>query len=120
MISREFFTYMNLITCLECAITCLISVMTLLATLKYPSMTALLICGFSFHFLPINFIYIIEPKSCPVYIIHGTDDDIVPFYHGESLFNLLPDACKTVPFWARGERNHTSMCLMIVLSRLSY
>lgn len=40
---------------------------------------------------------------CPVYVIHGTQDEIVPFYHGEALFNLLPDSSKTVPFWARGQ-----------------
>ncbi|KAL7467176.1 hypothetical protein ACHAXS_007424 [Conticribra weissflogii] len=44
----------------------------------------------------------VKDVSCPVYVIHGTDDEIVPFYHGESLFNLLPDSSKTVPFWARG------------------
>ena len=37
-----------------------------------------------------------------MYIIHGTQDEIVPFYHGEALFNLLPNASRTVPFWARG------------------
>eukprot|EP00804_Cyclotella_cryptica_P028885 CCRYP_008456-RD/>CCRYP_008456-RD protein AED:0.27 eAED:0.27 QI:381/1/1/1/0.5/0.4/5/1028/671 len=40
--------------------------------------------------------------TCPVYVIHGTQDEIVPFYHGEALFNLIPDSSKTVPFWARG------------------
>jgi len=44
----------------------------------------------------------VKDLTCSVYVIHGTDDEIVPFYHGESLFNLLPDSSKTVPFWARG------------------
>ena len=39
---------------------------------------------------------------CPVYIIHGSNDEVVPFYHGETLFQTLPDKAKTVPFWARG------------------
>ena len=39
---------------------------------------------------------------CPVYVIHGSEDTIVPFYHGQTLFQTLPDKCKTVPFWARG------------------
>lgn len=39
---------------------------------------------------------------CPVYIIHGTEDGIVPFYHGEGLFNALPDTSKAAPFWAKG------------------
>ena len=39
---------------------------------------------------------------CPVYVIHGSDDTIVPFHHGQTLFQTLPDSSKTVPFWARG------------------
>ena len=39
---------------------------------------------------------------CPVYMIHGSNDAIVPFYHGQTLFQTLPDSSKTVPFWARG------------------
>lgn len=37
-----------------------------------------------------------------MYVIHGSNDAIVPFYHGETLFQNLPDPTKTVPFWARG------------------
>jgi hypothetical protein len=37
-----------------------------------------------------------------VYIIHGDKDAIVPFYHGQTLFQNLPDPTKTVPFWAQG------------------
>mmetsp|Transcript_32659 Transcript_32659/g.68981 ORF Transcript_32659/g.68981 Transcript_32659/m.68981 type:complete len:781 (+) Transcript_32659:740-3082(+) len=40
--------------------------------------------------------------TCPVYVIHGSNDAIVPFYHGQTLFQTLPDSSKTVPFWARG------------------
>ncbi|KAL7551604.1 hypothetical protein ACHAWF_014797 [Thalassiosira exigua] len=40
--------------------------------------------------------------TCPVYVIHGSQDAIVPFYHGQRLFQALPDSSKTVPFWARG------------------
>ena len=39
---------------------------------------------------------------CPVYVIHGSHDAIVPFYHGQTLFQSLPDTSKVVPFWARG------------------
>jgi hypothetical protein len=35
-------------------------------------------------------------------MIHGSNDAIVPFYHGQTLFQTLPDSSKTVPFWARG------------------
>ena len=37
-----------------------------------------------------------------MYIIHGTEDGIVPFYHGKGLFNALPDTSKATPFWAKG------------------
>ena len=37
-----------------------------------------------------------------MYVIHGSNDAIVPFYHGQTLFQTLPDSSKTVPFWARG------------------
>lgn len=40
--------------------------------------------------------------TCPVYIIHGSNDSIVPFYHGQTLFQTLPDTTKCVPFWAQG------------------
>ena len=45
---------------------------------------------------------IISLHRCPVYIIHGTEDGIVPFYHGKGLFNALPDTSKATPFWAKG------------------
>jgi fermentation-respiration switch protein FrsA (DUF1100 family) len=38
--------------------------------------------------------------DCPVLVIHGTKDSIVPFSHGEQLFNLAPEAwrsCLWVP-----------------------
>ncbi len=42
------------------------------------------------------------PTRCPVYVIHGSHDAIVPFYHGQTLFESLPDTSKVVPFWAHG------------------
>ena len=41
-------------------------------------------------------------KQMPACIIHGTEDEIVPYYHGQGLFNELPDTSKAVPFWASG------------------
>lgn len=41
-------------------------------------------------------------NRCPVYVIHGRNDAIVPYYHGQTLFETLTDSSKTVPFWARG------------------
>ncbi|KAL9179058.1 hypothetical protein ACHAXT_000100 [Thalassiosira profunda] len=40
--------------------------------------------------------------TCPAYVIHGSNDGIVPFYHGQTLFQNIPDTSKMVPFWARG------------------
>ena len=41
-------------------------------------------------------------SRCPAYVIHGSNDGIVPFYHGQTLFQNIPDTSKMVPFWARG------------------
>ena len=50
----------------------------------------------------IRFRFFFISNRCPTYIIHGTEDEIVPYYHGEGLFNALPDTSKAVPFWANG------------------
>jgi len=49
-------------------------------------------CGFSLTmcgdaFPNVDFVEGID--NCPVYIIHGTDDEIVPFYHGCALYDAL-------------------------------
>ena len=44
-----------------------------------------------------------------MYVIHGSNDGIVPFYHGQTLFQSLPNSSKTVPFWARGA-GHSKTC----------
>eukprot|EP00571_Detonula_confervacea_P006922 CAMPEP_0172320182 /NCGR_PEP_ID=MMETSP1058-20130122/39872_1 /TAXON_ID=83371 /ORGANISM="Detonula confervacea, Strain CCMP 353" /LENGTH=526 /DNA_ID=CAMNT_0013035395 /DNA_START=194 /DNA_END=1774 /DNA_ORIENTATION=+ len=41
----------------------------------------------------------------PIYLIHGTDDEVVPFNHGEALYELIMDKRKRKhfpPFWANG------------------
>uniref|UniRef100_A0A7S4I6B9 Serine aminopeptidase S33 domain-containing protein n=1 Tax=Odontella aurita TaxID=265563 RepID=A0A7S4I6B9_9STRA len=40
--------------------------------------------------------------NCPIYIIHGTEDEIVPFYHGENLYKAVSEHCAAMPFWAEG------------------
>jgi len=40
--------------------------------------------------------------QCPVFIIHGTQDEVVPFWHGEDLFLALPQAWRAKPFWVEG------------------
>lgn len=40
--------------------------------------------------------------ECPVFIVHGTMDNVVPFDHGQTLYNRLPSALRAEPFWAEG------------------
>jgi len=42
------------------------------------------------------------PPTCRVFIMHGTEDGIVPFAHGKALYDALPSSCKSRPFWAQG------------------
>lgn len=45
----------------------------------------------------------IADVRCPVLIIHGTDDEVVPFKHGQMLYDLIPEHLKVFqPFWAKG------------------
>ena len=39
---------------------------------------------------------------CPVFIVHGTQDEVVPFRHGEELFLALPQPWRAKPFWVDG------------------
>ena len=39
---------------------------------------------------------------CPVFIVHGTQDEVVPFWHGEELFLSLPQEWRAKPFWVEG------------------
>lgn len=40
--------------------------------------------------------------KCPVFIIHGTQDEVVPFWHGEDLFTAVPQQWRAKPFWVDG------------------
>ena len=40
--------------------------------------------------------------QCPVFIVHGTQDEVVPFWHGEELFLALPQEWRAKPFWVEG------------------
>jgi fermentation-respiration switch protein FrsA (DUF1100 family) len=40
--------------------------------------------------------------SCPVFVIHGTRDEIVPFWHGEELFLAVPVPLRAKPNWVQG------------------
>ena len=39
---------------------------------------------------------------CPVLIIHGTRDEVVPFWHGDQLLQKFPDEYRAEPFWVDG------------------
>jgi abhydrolase domain-containing protein 17 len=40
--------------------------------------------------------------SCPLLVIHGTRDEIVPFWNGESLFFAAPVKWRARPMWIDG------------------
>lgn len=44
----------------------------------------------------------ISEVKCPVFIIHGTRDEIVPFWHGQELFLACQIKWRAKPFWVTG------------------
>ncbi|GMI61467.1 hypothetical protein ScalyP_jg2986 [Parmales sp. scaly parma] len=44
---------------------------------------------------------------CPTFIVHGAQDEVVPFWHGQELFLTLPQVWRAKPFWvqAAGHNN---------------
>ena len=40
--------------------------------------------------------------NSPVLLVHGTSDQIVPFYHSERMLEALPEACRTEPLFVEG------------------
>lgn len=40
--------------------------------------------------------------KCPVFIVHGTQDEVVPFWHGEELFLAIEQCWRAKPFWVEG------------------
>jgi abhydrolase domain-containing protein 17 len=40
--------------------------------------------------------------QCPVFIIHGTQDEVVPFWHGQDLFLAVQQQWRAKPFWVEG------------------
>lgn len=44
----------------------------------------------------------ISRVQCPVLIIHGTRDEVVPFWNGEGLFMAVPLKYRAKPFWVDG------------------
>jgi len=59
-------------------------------------------CGFNLvgdMFKNCNYV---KKVICPVFVIHGTRDEVIPFWHGEALLELFPKSCRTKPFWVEG------------------
>lgn len=56
--------------------------------------------NFAPPFIPIYMQYIrIASISCPIFVIHGTRDEIVPFWNGEELFLAAPIQWRACPYW---------------------
>lgn len=48
-------------------------------------------------------------RRCPVFIVHGKEDPVVPFKHGKYLYESIPEEFKATPFWVEGMgHNHYS------------
>merc|ERR1712032_1192912 len=60
--------------------------------------------------------------KCPVMVIHGTQDEIVPFWHGEQLYAAVKDEYKSEPFWVDGAKHNNieSKFLGELLERLNH
>jgi fermentation-respiration switch protein FrsA (DUF1100 family) len=43
-----------------------------------------------------------ESINCPVLVIHGILDEIVPFWNGETLFLAIPEEWRAKPLWVQG------------------
>jgi len=43
----------------------------------------------------------VQHLGCPVFVIHGTEDAVVPFHHGQKLYEALPPKYRAPPFWAK-------------------
>lgn len=53
------------------------------------------------------------PKiACPVFIIHGTQDEVVPFWHGQDLFLSLQQPWRAKPFWVEGAGHNNIEALL--------
>lgn len=50
--------------------------------------------------------------QCPVFIVHGTQDEVVPFWHGEDLFMALSQPWRAKPFWVDGAGHNNIEALL--------
>jgi fermentation-respiration switch protein FrsA (DUF1100 family) len=62
--------------------------------------------AFPFRFtLPLDMFPTVDRMAsliCPVWVIHGTKDEVVPFWNGEELFLSVPIELRAKPFWIDG------------------
>eukprot|EP00549_Striatella_unipunctata_P009565 CAMPEP_0118707188 /NCGR_PEP_ID=MMETSP0800-20121206/21035_1 /TAXON_ID=210618 ORGANISM="Striatella unipunctata, Strain CCMP2910" /NCGR_SAMPLE_ID=MMETSP0800 /ASSEMBLY_ACC=CAM_ASM_000638 /LENGTH=254 /DNA_ID=CAMNT_0006609927 /DNA_START=161 /DNA_END=922 /DNA_ORIENTATION=+ len=64
----------------------------------------------------------IEKVQCPVFIIHGRVDEVVPFEHGKALYDALPRRYRAAPFWVDGMghndlEGHAEIALLASVNR---
>jgi abhydrolase domain-containing protein 17 len=50
--------------------------------------------------------------KCPVFILHGTQDEVVPFWHGQDLFLNLKQEWRAKPFWVEGAGHNNIEALL--------
>lgn len=56
--------------------------------------------------------------SCPVFIVHGKEDPVVPFEHGKYLYEAVPEEYRSEPYWVDGMgHNHYSRQVGIELMK---
>lgn len=62
----------------------------------------------------------IKDVCCPVFILHGTRDSVVPFKHGVQLFENVPKNVRIAPFWApnMGHNNIESEMTSLYIKKL--
>lgn len=54
----------------------------------------------------------IPEVRCPVFVLHGTRDEVVPFWHAEELFLATPLRWRYKPFWIKGA-GHNNIELLL-------
>mmetsp|Transcript_37858 Transcript_37858/g.118620 ORF Transcript_37858/g.118620 Transcript_37858/m.118620 type:complete len:81 (-) Transcript_37858:248-490(-) len=54
--------------------------------------------------------------EAPVFIIHGVDDPIVPFWHGQALLRAVSEPYRVKPMWVRGA-GHNNIEVLLSLDR---
>lgn len=54
--------------------------------------------------------------GCPVFIMHGTEDAVVPFWHGQELYRKVRPDLRVTPFWAVGA-GHNDIEMLLTMER---